>query len=501
MAFQDIIEAEIRREAQKIATRHQMYHNNLYLAHLRNGERIAQAPARHVQTPPYWQINRRFNPFYVLNHAHSIARSITRKLRDGTYVPNPPHVRQIPKPSGGTRDIRVYEIHDAALSHHFYERILKKNRHRMSASAYAYRADKNVHFAIQDIAIDLRYYSRLFIAEFDFSDFFGSIRHDYLFAQFNQNGFLISPEEETVMKSFLTQYGNRGIPQGTSISLFLANLVCWRLDKQLESLGLKFARYADDSIIWSNDYARICHAFDIVHDFSSETGVAVNVQKSEGISLLVKDGLRSEFGAAKSSFNFLGYKLSVDKVAITERAVKKIKKQLSYLLYRDLIQPLLGNQLRAVVIPANDEDRGFLVAMSKIRRYLYGNLTEEYLVGYLRGVSTTISFKGIMSFYPLVDDEDQLRSLDGWLVAVIHRALKKRAQLLKHWHYNRDHQFPFNVPKEQLVRRCAQVVIANRRLLAIPSFLRIFRAMKMGITSGGIEQAMNAHSNDYLYGE
>jgi hypothetical protein len=70
--------------------------------------------------------------------------------------------------------------------------------------------------------------------------------------------------------------------------------VCWHLDKQLESLGLKFARYADDSIVWPNDYARICRSFDIVRDFSSETGVAVNVQKSEGIGLLVKDGLRSD---------------------------------------------------------------------------------------------------------------------------------------------------------------------------------------------------------------
>lgn len=306
----------------------------------------------------------------------------------------------------------------------------------------------------------------------------------------------------TVMRSFVTQYGERGIPQGTSISLFLANLVCWRLDKQLESLGLKFARYADDSIIWSNDYARICQSFDIVQDFSSETGVAVNVQKSEGISLLVKPGLRSEIAAAKSSFNFLGYRLSVNKVGITERAVRKIKKQLSYLLYRNLIQPLLGQPpLRAVVIPSNDEDKAFLVAMCQVRRYLYGNLTEEYLAGYLRGIYTSISFKGIMSFYPLVDDEEQLRKLDGWLVAVIFRTLRKRARLLDHWHYNRDDQFPFNVPQSQLVERCAQIVVGTKRLLTIPSFLRIFRAIKRGITSGGIEQAMNAHSNEYLYGE
>jgi hypothetical protein len=501
MAFVDVVEKEIRREAGKLAERYQAYHNGLYLSHQRDVERIDQAPARVVQKPAYWSENRLFNPFYVLKHSKPIARSIARKLQAGDYVPHAPVIRCVPKPTGAPRSVSVYQIPDAAVSHLFYERLLEKNRHRLSAFAYAYRRDKNVQFAIQDIAVDLRYYSRLFIAEVDFSDFFGSIEHEYLFAQLHQNGFLISAEDETVIRSFLTAHGPRGIPQGTSISLFLANLVCWRLDKRLESIGLKFARYADDSVIWSPDYGKICQAFEAINEFSSDAGVAVNARKSEGISLLTRQGLRSEFGQTKHFFSFLGYKIAVDRVSIGEKAVLKIKKQISYLLYRNLIQPLRATPLRALVIPANNEDKGFLVALSQVRRYLYGNLSEEYLAGYLRGVHTSISFKGIMSFYPLVDDEEQLRKLDGWLVGAIHRTLRKRARLLQGHGYNRNDQFPFHVRRNDLVPSCGAVVINGKRLLTIPSFLRIFRAIRKGVVASGIESAMNPHSGAYEYND
>ena len=101
-------------------------------------------------------------------------------------------------------------------SKYFYDRLLCKNKHRFSSFSYAYRNDRNVHFAIQDIAIDISQEVRIFVAEFDFSDFFGSISHDYLELQFNCNGFFISDEERHIIDAFMC---NRkfGIPQGTAI--------------------------------------------------------------------------------------------------------------------------------------------------------------------------------------------------------------------------------------------------------------------------------------------
>jgi hypothetical protein len=228
----------------------------------------------------------------------------------------------------------VFQIPDAAVSNFFFSHLLERNKHRFSSFAYAYRRDRNVHFAIQDIAVDLKYYSRLFVAEFDFSDFFGSIDHSYLISQLDKNGFLVSETEKSVIQGFIGHQGtNKGIPQGTSISLFLANLACWRLDKELEMIGLKFARYADDTLVWSNDYQKIGLAYSAIQQFSDLTGVAINFLKSDGISLLTEQSQRSEFCQQKHFINFLGYKLYINKTSIKDSSVRRIKKQISYLLF------------------------------------------------------------------------------------------------------------------------------------------------------------------------
>lgn len=298
MTLEQQLVEEIAAEAEKLCQRYHAYHNALHLEHERKTRRLKNVPPKDVGTPEQWLVDRAFDPFYVNKRRRQIARSIAAKIADGSYAPKPPHRFDIPKPSGGSRSVSVYRIADAAVSRLFYRQLLRKNRHRFSSLSYAYRNDRNVHFAIQDLAIELAQSSRLFIAEFDFSKFFDSISHDYLYAQFDENGFSITEPERNVIRAFLAPNA-KGIPQGTSISLFLANLVCWRLDRDLERAGLRFARYADDTVIWSYDYVHICQAHEIISRFSGAAGVAINAEKSEGISLLCREGMPSELVSRK----------------------------------------------------------------------------------------------------------------------------------------------------------------------------------------------------------
>ena len=465
---------------------------------MRNTKRIANPPPKSIKTPDYWRSDQKYNPFYVKRKRRSIARSITKKIVDQTYKPHPPHIKQIPKPSGGLRSISIYQIPDAAISKIYYDRLLAKNKHRFSSFSYAYRNDRNVHFAIQDIWLDISRDARSFIAEFDFSDFFGSISHDYLKAQYDSNGFFISEEESYIIDAFLSDR-SVGIPQGTSISLFLANLVCWRLDLELERAGLKFARYADDTVVWSPDYQKICEAFTIINGFSSSARIPINANKSDGLSLLTKEELPTELKSTKTHLDFLGYAISVNSVAVKDDSLKKIKKQISYLLYRNLIQPLRGNVLRGLIIPANDEDPALLTAMLQIRRYMYGGLSGQHIRNYLSGRTRRIYFKGIMSFYPLVNDEEQLKALDGWLSSTIFRSLKLRSKLLKKWGYDRSGRFPFNVPRKEIVTQFRVKKISGNSLLEVPSFTLIQRAFQKGLVDRGIESVMNPESMDYDY--
>lgn len=497
MSIETAILEKLVLECDKLILRHQKYHNRLHAEWIRAAKRSLDTPPKVIRTPEYWSVDRKFNPFYVRSNAEAIARSIAKKIIGASYAPNAPFKKSIPKSSGGTRQLTIYQIPDAAVSNYFYGRLLAKNKHRFSSFSYAYRNDKNVHFAIQDIAIDLSLDSRAFIAEFDFSDFFGSIDHTYLYAQLHQNGFLVSDEDERVIRSFLVGR-DQGIPQGTSISLFLANLVCWRLDKSFERSGLKFARYADDTVVWSSDYAAICKAFTLIEGFSREAGVPINPIKSAGISLLKKKGLRSEI-SSKESFDFLGYSLGVEHVSMSEKAEKNVKKQISFLLYKNLIHPIKSKPLRGLVIPSGGRDQALLTAMMQVRRYLYGRLEQRDIVEYLKGRRRTLYFKGAMSFYPLVNDEEQLRALDGWLLSTIARALSLRARLLFGHGYDRRTEFPFSVSRDEIPDAFRRRRIAGKRLLELPSFMLLYRAIQRGLREAGIERVMHPESSKYAY--
>jgi len=91
----------------------------------------------------------------------------------------------------------------------------------------------------------------------------------------------------------------------------------------------------------------------------------------------------------------------------------------------------------------------------------------------------------------------QLKELDGWLVATFQRALKLRATLLLEKGFDRRDQFPFNVHGDNFLERCARNHIHGRQLLKIPSFLRVYQAVKLGLVSSGIVATMNPGTRRY----
>ncbi|KGO87071.1 DNA polymerase [Flavobacterium rivuli WB 3.3-2 = DSM 21788] len=489
---------DIEKQARELCEKYNTYHNFLHLSIERKNKIYLTPFTKDVRIPKEWNEDNKYNPFYVYKRRAQIAKSVSRKILNGTYLPNAPILREIPKPNGGKRTISIYQIQDSAVSDRFYHNLLSKNKHRFSSLTYAYRNDRNIHYAIQDIANELRQVPRIFVAEFDFSDFFGSIDHDYLFSQLNQNAFLWSDRDMEIIKAFLKDR-KKGIPLGTSISLFLANVVCWKLDRMLEDQGVRFARYADDTIIWSKDYSKITKAFEIINNFSQEAGIDINYKKSDGISLLQSKYIKSEFLNTKEYVEFLGYKISTEKISIKDQSIKKIKKQITYLLYKNLLQPLKVPVVHNYNFPVNDIDKNFLSAISEVRRYLYGNLTESSLRRYLNGTYKMLRFKGIMSFYPLINDIEQLQYLDRWVICTIMNILKRRERELNHlnpsWPNN---QFPFNLDKDDLLKKCKTTVINGQKgLLEIPSFLRIHNAIQKGLKDNGIEKVMNPHSGYY----
>lgn len=503
MGLENILIKEITKECDKLIKRYHNYHNYVNLEYLRDSKRLNIVKDKYLKEPDYWTTNKGCNPFYVKKNINVIAHSIAKKITEREYEPLSPSTFEIRKENGSLRPIVVYPIADNVVSKLFYKRLLKKNKHRFSSYAYAYRNDRNVHFAIEDISIDLNRSSRSFVAEFDFSDFFGNISHDYLRKQFNLNGFKISDEERHIIDAFLSNQGGKGIPQGTSISLFLANVACWELDHKLEKEGLNFARYADDTLIWSTNYQKICNSFNMINEFSQAAGIPINTGKSEGISLLKQpDYKKSEFSekGTKTNVDFLGYSISIDKISFRQKSIEKIKKEISYIIYKNLLQPLRNNNFRKYIEITKNKDYHLMVAIMQIKRYIYGGLNNGQLVNYITGRSNRLVFKGLMSFYPLVNDEPQLNSLDGWLISTLHRAIKLREKLLINGNYILPGKYAFPLDKANLVITLNTINTSQyHRNYEIPSFMLIHKALKVGIKKKGLSNIIRLELPEYTY--
>ncbi len=492
-----IIEMYIFEEAKKHINKYHQYHNSLQIEYNRIQKRLKNHSEKEIKIPEYWNKDKKFNPFYVLKNRKSIANSIAKKIKEGEYIPNRPTIINKEKKGGGQRKISIFQVHDAAISNYYYKRLLSKNKHRFSSFSYAYRDDRNVHFAIQDISIELKKTSRLFVAEFDFSKFFDTINHEFLFSQFKENGFLITEEEEKIVKSFLNlQSESKGIPQGTSLSLFLANVTCWELDRMLEDIGVRFARYADDTLIWSRDYTKIVKAAEIIEVFSKKAGVNINHNKSEGISLLVPEGMSAEMLKNKNYVEFLGYKIGSKSIGIKDESIRKIKQRITSILYQNLIYPIKATNNMKETPTYRDKD--YLVAICQIRKYLYGDLTEEKIKAYLTGSNKRIIFKGIMSFYLLIDDIEQMKNLDKWLCRTIVNTLKLRKKMLSNYGIVVD-KFPYTLTNENLISKSSKELIKGKELFKIPSFLRINKAINKGVERCGIVKVMNPNADIYNY--
>ncbi|WP_312418388.1 reverse transcriptase domain-containing protein [Epilithonimonas sp.] len=497
--MEKILEQDIKRQAIQIKERYELYHNNIERWYQKNLLNYTQPPKKYINVPNEWNKDKKYNPFYVLKRNKQIAKSISKKILNGTYAPNKPIFKKIPKKGGGLRTLSIYQIQDSAVSYRMYKNLIQKNKHRFSSFSYAYRDDRNLHFAIEDIFNEFKTTPRIFVAEFDFKKFFDSIQHEYLYKQLTLNGFNVSPIELNTIKAFIHNEKGQGIPLGTSISLFLANVVCWRLDRDLEDLGIRFARYADDTVIWTKNYDKISKAFDIIYSFSEQSGIEINFNKSDGISLLKRKEMSTEFINHKEYIEFLGYKISTEKISIKNSSVDLIKSHIASLLYKNLILPLNVSPIHYSNIPNGGRDKNFLSAIMDVRRYLYGNLSEEILKKYMNGTFKVLNFKGIMSFYPLINDIELLQELDNWLISTILNIIElRRKKLVEYDSFFPDHQPPFLLNKDELLHHCKTSVIGYKTgLLEIPSFLRIHNALKLGLLNNGVESIMNPHSIYY----
>jgi hypothetical protein len=243
---------EIAKEAEKLIRRHERYAKDIVDEFKRRNRRTQRSAIPTVLRPEYWDLSPGFQPYLVRSRSQHIGRSVRLALRDRVYLPRNAVFYEVPKADGTMREVSVFQVADSAVSRLVFGNLLEKNRQRLSAYSFAYRSDLTVHDAIQHIAADIRDKPRIFVAEYDFSKYFDSIRHEHIWRTLRQQRFLVTEVEELVLRGFLEaptlsraayrergdERRTRGVPQGTSVSLFWQTLPPGRSTEHWNALVL-----------------------------------------------------------------------------------------------------------------------------------------------------------------------------------------------------------------------------------------------------------------------
>ncbi len=399
-----------------------------------------------ARRPAYWEFDPSHDPYHVRAKSKSIGHAIERVIKSGAYAPYPPAGFAVPKPNGTTRAVTAFAIADEVVSKRLYKALFVKNRARLSARSYAYREDLSVQDALVHLQSEWADEHRLFVAQYDFQDFFGSIDHDHVWSTISSIGLAITRTERRLLESFMRaphptmlpatmpatalEPRSRGVHQGTTISLLVANIAATPLDREFERLGVSFTRYADDIVIWSRDYNALNRAVDHLHRFADESRCRISRSKSPGVSLLVEpEAGEGEFRTVHS-VPFLSHEMALRSVSISDRSIESSKRTMSSYIYNHLLrEPIAGTQKMDRLQLGLDRD--YVALLSQLRRFVYGSLSEEQLRRLLRGpLPPMISLGGLLGRYPIANNTSQLRDLDAWLSTQVWLALRKRAKLL-----------------------------------------------------------------------
>lgn len=191
-----------------------------------------------------------------IDHIRPHWEKLQAKIEEGRYKPSPVKRVYIPKGKGRRRPLGIPTVQDRFLQqaiNQVLQRIFDKD---FSEYSFGFRPGRSSHDAVKT-ALSFVQSGKDWVVDIDLQSFFDEVNHDILM---NKVGKKI--RDKRVLK-LLGKYlragvfedgevsrSNKGVPQGGPLSPLLANIYLDSLDKELESRGVSFCRYADDCNIY-----------------------------------------------------------------------------------------------------------------------------------------------------------------------------------------------------------------------------------------------------------
>jgi len=230
--------------------------------------------------------------------------TLRTQLLEGIYKPLPVKRVEIPKPDGGTRKLGVPTAQDRLIQQALLQVLQKRWDRTFSEHSFGFRPNRSAHQAVaraqQYIAEGCHW-----VVDLDLEKFFDRVNHDILMGRVAKR---ISDKRVLkliraflnagVMENGLESPTEEGTPQGGPLSPLLSNLLLDDLDRELESRGLQFVRYADDCNIYVRSERAGLRVMESVKRFISHR---LKLKVNDSKSAVARPGTRKFLGFSFTS--------------------------------------------------------------------------------------------------------------------------------------------------------------------------------------------------------
>ncbi|MCW8984505.1 MAG: group II intron reverse transcriptase/maturase [Thermoanaerobaculales bacterium] len=254
---------------------------------------------------------------------------IKEQLLADRYIPSPVRRVDIPKPDGkGVRQLGIPTVIDRLIQQALHLVMQPVFDGDFSESSYGFRPCRSAHQAVLASRSHVSS-GRRWVVDIDLEKFFDRVNHDVLMSRIARKvkdkrvlGLIRRYLQAGVLSEGVVSQRTEGTPQGGPLSPLLSNILLDDLDKELESRGHTFCRYADDC----NIYVR-----------SKRAGQRVLASVTQFLARHLKLKVNQTKSAVDRPWKrkFLGYSMTFHKqprLKVAPASIKRFKAKLKELL-------------------------------------------------------------------------------------------------------------------------------------------------------------------------